>query len=111
MFGTILSLHYIGRKRWIPSIIFWVAYLIVTAVVSGALYTIAPTVSVMGLLIGFAVFMALAHYWYKFPWEISLKLFVIAFIIDFIIAIILVAVLVVTLPEFWGWVFPQAGIL
>ena len=111
MIGTILSLHYVGKKKWIPSIIFWVGYLIITAVISGLLYTVLPTASFLGIVIGFGAFMILAHYWYKYDWRMSFKLFVVAFIIDFVIAIIIVAILAIAIADFWVTLFPQASLL
>lgn len=93
MIGTILSLKYFGRKTWTQSIIFWVVYLIAGAIVSSILAGITSGAVVGGLVVSAAVFILLAHKWYKFPWMESLKLFAIAFVLDIVIVIILVAIL------------------
>jgi hypothetical protein len=98
MIGAILSMKYVGKKPWIASIIFWVGYII--AAVAGAIFTTA-NIPVLSLIISVGVFLALAHYWYKFSWEMSFKLFVVAFIIDLILVAIIAAILLafaVTIP-------------
>jgi len=46
-----------------------------------------------GLIVSAAVFILLAHYWYKANWINSLKIFAVAFVIDLIIMYIIMTVL------------------
>ena len=93
MIGTILSLKYFGRKTWMQSIIFWVVYLIAGAIVSSILAGITAGAVVGGIVVSAAVFIFLAHKWYKFPWMEALKLFALSFVIDIVIVLLLVVVL------------------
>ena len=112
MIGALLSLKWFGKKSWVQSLIFWVAYLIVLAIVSSLLYMyVSPTGSILGLVVGFAVFMALAHYWYKYQWVASFKLFAFAFVIDMVIAVILFGILAIVVPDWWSSVFPLSALL
>ena len=93
MIGAILSMKYIGKKSWIQSVIFWVGYIIIAMIANTML---SSSGMYIGLLVSVAAFVLLAHYWYKFNWEMSFKLFVVAFIIDIIIVMIIVALIGVT---------------
>ena len=113
MIGAIISLRYVGKKPWIASIIFWVGY-IIAAAVAGAIVAFA-NIPVLSLVISVGVFLALAHYWYKFSWEMSFKLFVVAFIIDLILMAVIIAVIItaigLTLPEIFESLFPASFLL
>lgn len=111
MIGAILSMKYVGKKAWIPSIIFWLVYFIAMAIVGAVLTAIVPTWTMISIAISAAVFIALAHYWYKIALFESLKIFAVAVVLDLIIMLVIVAALVayigLTLPE---W-FPYLGFL
>ena len=123
MIGTILSLKYFGRKGWKDAIVFWLVYLVAGAILSSIVlgaagaafgidaqniddmdedemqdYVNANTgnlgiLGVLSTIISVGLFLALAHYWYKYAWFESLKLFAISYVIDIIIVIVLVMVL------------------
>ena len=101
MIGALLSIKYLGKKSWSQSLIFWIVYLVATI--------IATSIISLGIIISAAVFILLAHYWYKFTPFDSLKLFAIAFIIDIILLFILFMVLASTgiLDQYFENLFPE----
>jgi len=102
MIGAILSLHYVGKKNWIQSIVFWITYIIAGAIITA----IIPATGVLSLILAALIFMSIAHYWYKFNWQISFKLFAIAFFIDIILTLVLVAILFGLIGLEWTELFP-----
>ena len=94
MIGALLSVKYAGKKSWSQSLVFWIVYLIAA--------TIATYLIPLGIIVAAAVFLLLAHYWYKFTPFDSLKLFAIAFIIDVILVFILFMVLAISFSD---WVY------
>lgn len=102
MIGTILSMHYVGKKNWTMSVVFWVVYLISMAIVSAILTAVAPTWKIVSIVVSAAVFILLAHKWYKFDYMNSIKLFAIAFVIDIIIVYVIFAAIV----GFYGILLP-----
>jgi hypothetical protein len=101
MFGTAISIHFLGKKRWMPSIIFWVVYLVTMAIVSAILTAVAPQWVMVSIVVSAAIFILLAHKWYKFSWINSVKLFAVAFVIDIVLMYIIMSIVVylgITLP-------------
>jgi hypothetical protein len=82
MIGSIISMKFFGKKGWKDSLIFWFIYILATIIVSAI-------IPVIGVVLSAAVFIILAHKWYKFNIGMSIKLFIISFIIDIIILMVL----------------------
>ena len=94
MIGTILSLHYIGKKAWMTSIMFWLMHIVAVAIITSILGT---TFAGLALVVYAGTFMALAFYWQHIKWIEGFKLLVIAIVIDIIAVVIIVTVLGITL--------------
>jgi len=90
MIGAIISMKFLGKKKWIQAIIFWAVILIIGfAIGSGAVQ-----LGIFATLLGIGIFILLAHYWYHLPWLLSIAVWFVAFIIDMIIVYILVLLLI-----------------
>jgi len=87
MIGTLISMKYIGKKSWSQSLVFWLVYIVATAILSSIVN--------LGIILGAVVFILLAKYWYKMDWFLGIKTFAVAFVIDIIIAVVLVGILLV----------------
>jgi len=93
MIGSLLSIWLVGKRPFLQALIFWFIYLFVMFIISFLLTTSGTILGMFSLLISIGIFVALAHYWYKFPWLISLKLWVIAFAIDLLISFIIIVLI------------------
>ena len=105
-------MKWIGKKGWIPSGIFWIAYILIGAIVAGLFTTMLPEFFYAGAIAQILVFMGLAHYWYKFKWEQAFKLLIVAWIIDIIIVIVIVGIILaffgIALAGIWSSLVPGA---
>ena len=124
MFGSLISMKWIGKKSWKDAGIFWIVYLvsviIVGGILSGFLVPNMPTITddmtqdeiieamkpyqtemaiygSISIVITVGIFLALAHYWYKFNWFDSLKIFAVGYVLDIVIAVVLFGLLFVFL--------------
>jgi hypothetical protein len=102
MIGTILSMHYIGKKNWAMSIIFWLVYLVSMAIVGAILNVVLPTWTLVSIVVAAIVFIVLANKWYKFNWMNAFKVFALAVVIDVIIVFVILSVLI----AFLGYALP-----
>ena len=75
----------IGGKPWMQALVFWVVILIIG-------FALTTTASYLGILItvfSVAIFILLAHYWYKLSWVKSIVVWAVAFFLDFVIIYLL----------------------
>ena len=85
-------MKFVGKKTWVLSILFWFVYFIIMMAVT-YMISMAIAIPFIGLALSIVIFCALAHYWFKFPWIMALKLFAVAFVIDFLIIMMIVVAL------------------
>ena len=101
MIGTLLSVKFIGKRSWMQSIIFWAVALVAGIIATSAVTFILPTFALAGTVVGIAIVLILLHYWYNFPWNKAIVIWVVAFVIDIIIAAILIGALFAYLGPDW----------
>lgn len=89
MIGALISMKFLGGKKWIQALIFWAVIL----VIGFALGAGAVALGILTTLLSIGIFIMLAHYWYKLPWLRSIVVWAVAFAIDFAIMFILVTIL------------------
>lgn len=82
-------MRFVGKKGWIPSLIFWAVVFIAGMITGNLLYFIGIFVTLLNI----GIFLCLAHYWYKLPWIMSVVVWAVAFVIDLIIVYILLILL------------------
>lgn len=86
MIGSLLSAHYVGKKPWGVSAIFW-AIVLVVGLVIGSVLGVGIVVS---LLLGIAVFLGVAWYYLKIhPVWLGIIMYIVAFVIDIIIGMVI----------------------
>lgn len=87
-------MHFLGKKTWVQSLIFWAVILIIGVGLSMA------NIGILASLAGILVFILLAHYWYHLSWIWSVVVWAVAWVIDMIIIYIIVIMLLsTTLPS------------
>lgn len=84
MFGSLISVHYIGKKNWMISAEFWIAYLVI-GLILGMIISIPILVTILTI----AAFFFLAMKWLRMKAGPAALMFAFAFIIDIIIVYIM----------------------
>lgn len=102
MFGSLISMKFIGKKPWIQSLGFWIIILIINMALSIGATKIGILVTILGVL----VFICVAHYGFKLTWVLSIVVWFVAFVLDLIIVYILFLVY----PDIINlWYMPLGG--
>lgn len=99
MIGAIVAMRFVGKKSWWESFVFWAVYLAVVGILTFMLMGIFPY---LGMILGIGVFVALAHFWMKFPLNEAIWLLVTAFIIDIVITFILAGAVIAAIGAQWA---------
>jgi len=93
MIGALISMHYIGKKRWYKpleqsALLFWAAMLIIGITIGYLMINVQ--IAYLATALGVIIFIALAHYWYKLNWIFSIATWAVAFVIDWFIMYIII---------------------
>jgi hypothetical protein len=85
MLGSLLAAHYVAKKPWGISAIFW-AILIAIGLVTATAFSGSI---IFLMILGFIIFMIVAMYYLKTSWWMSIILYIVALLINIVISYVL----------------------
>jgi small basic protein len=100
MIGNLISMHFLGKKSWKLSFIFWAVTFVIGIFLSYAIAIVS--IPYLSMAIGALIVLVAAHYWYNLNWVLSIEVFAVGFVVNIIIMMILIAVLGASIGVIFG---------